>query len=107
MKKTAAVLGPIVAVIMMVPFLTALMVTAIASPAAGQELMAIAVTIRAARNGTIMITATMGPRTAAVFFIGAALRGNRQYSWELLKSGRDRVVGECEVELERVEHGLD
>src|SRR5674476_587226 len=42
MKKTAAVLGPIVAVLMMVPFLAALMVTAIAGPAAGQELMAIA-----------------------------------------------------------------
>src|SRR5450759_4318562 len=44
MKKTAAVLGPIVAVIMMVPFLAALMVTSIASPAAGQELKAIACT---------------------------------------------------------------
>ena len=44
MKKIAAVLGPIVAVIMMVPFLAALMVTAIAGPAAGQELKTIACT---------------------------------------------------------------
>lgn len=42
MKKTAAIVCPIVAVIMMVPFLAALMVTAIASPAAGGELKAIA-----------------------------------------------------------------
>src|SRR5665647_3490164 len=42
MKKTATVLGPIVVMIMMVPFLAALMVTAIASPAAGQELKTIA-----------------------------------------------------------------
>jgi Peptidase family M23/Transglycosylase SLT domain/NlpC/P60 family len=41
MKKIAALLGPIVVMIMMVPFLAALMVTAIASPAAGQELKAI------------------------------------------------------------------
>ena len=180
MKKIAAVLGPLVAVIMMVPFLAALMVTAIAGPAAGQELkaiacagstaasgswrppfqqgylltsgfgmrfdpishqwklhtgqdlasqpgpgpvvaaaggkvvsagtmsgygnavvpaqviafsscpaagLAIAVTIRAVRNGTIMIITTMGPRTAAIFFIGAAISGERrQYSWELLGS---------------------
>jgi Peptidase family M23/Transglycosylase SLT domain len=44
MKKIAAVLGPIVVMIMMVPFLAALMVTAIASAAAGQELKAIACT---------------------------------------------------------------
>jgi len=44
MKKIAAVLGPIVVMIMMVPFLAALMVTAIASPAVGQELQAIACT---------------------------------------------------------------
>jgi len=42
MKKLAAVLGSIVVMIMMVPFLAALMVTAIASPAAGQELKVIA-----------------------------------------------------------------
>jgi len=43
-KKIAAVLGPIVVMIMMVPFLAALMVTAIASPAVGQELKAFACT---------------------------------------------------------------
>ncbi|HEY5247736.1 MAG TPA: M23 family metallopeptidase, partial [Dermatophilaceae bacterium] len=42
MKKIAAVVGSIVVMIMMVPFLAALMVTAIASPAAGQELKTIA-----------------------------------------------------------------
>ena len=42
MKKIAAVAGPIVVMIMLVPFLAALMVTAIASPAVGQELKAIA-----------------------------------------------------------------
>jgi Peptidase family M23/Transglycosylase SLT domain/NlpC/P60 family len=42
MKKIAAVVCPIVLMIMLVPFLAALMVTAIASPAAGQELKAIA-----------------------------------------------------------------
>jgi len=41
-KKIAAVVGPIVVMIMLVPFLAALMVTAIAGPAVGQELKAIA-----------------------------------------------------------------
>ena len=44
MKKIAAVAGPIVVMIMLVPFLAALMVTAIASPAVGQELKTIACT---------------------------------------------------------------
>ena len=44
MKKIAAVLGPIVVMIMLVPFLAALMVTAIVSPAVGQELKTIACT---------------------------------------------------------------
>jgi hypothetical protein len=44
MKKIAAVAGPIVLMIMLVPFLAALMVTAIAGPAVGQELKAIACT---------------------------------------------------------------
>src|SRR5674476_1019100 len=52
MKKIAAVLGPIVAVIMMVPFLAALMVTAIAGPAAGQELKAIACAGTTAASGS-------------------------------------------------------
>src|SRR5665647_2853838 len=52
MKKIATVAGPIVAVIMMVPFLAALMVTAIASPAAGQELMAIACAGTTAASGS-------------------------------------------------------
>jgi cell wall-associated NlpC family hydrolase len=42
--KKIAVVGTIVVVIMMVPFLAALMVTAIAGPAAGEELKAIACT---------------------------------------------------------------
>ena len=37
MKKIAAVAVPIVVLIMMVPFLAALMVAAIASPSVGQE----------------------------------------------------------------------
>jgi len=52
MKKIAAVLGPLVAVIMMVPFLAALMVTAIAGPAAGQELKAIACAGSTAASGS-------------------------------------------------------
>src|ERR1035437_7333898 len=52
MKKIAAVLGPIVAVIMMVPFLAALMVTAIAGPAVGQELKAIACAGSTAASGS-------------------------------------------------------
>jgi hypothetical protein len=52
MKKIAAVAGPIVAVIMMGPFLAALMVTAIAGPAAGQELMAIACAGTTAASGS-------------------------------------------------------
>src|SRR5674476_261664 len=52
MKKSATVLGPIVAVIMMVPFLAALMVTAIASPAAGQELKAITCAGSTAASGS-------------------------------------------------------
>src|SRR5674476_101599 len=52
MKKSATVLGPIVAVIMMVPFLAALMVTAIASPAVGQELKAIACAGTTAAGGS-------------------------------------------------------
>jgi cell wall-associated NlpC family hydrolase len=52
MKKTATVLGPIVVMIMMVPFLAALMVTAIASPAAGQELKAIACAGTTAASGS-------------------------------------------------------
>src|ERR1035437_4051760 len=52
MKKIATVLGPIVAVLMMVPSLPALRVTAIASPAAGQELMAIACTGTTAASGS-------------------------------------------------------
>src|SRR5665811_503846 len=52
MKKIAAVLGPIVVMIMMVPFLAALMVTAIASPAAGQELKAIACAGSTAAGGS-------------------------------------------------------
>ena len=42
MKKIAAVAVPIVVLIMMVPFLAALMVAAIASPSVGQDLKAIA-----------------------------------------------------------------
>src|SRR5665647_550709 len=52
MKKIAVVLGPIVVMIMMVPFLAALMVTAIASPAAGQELKAIACAGTTAASGS-------------------------------------------------------
>jgi hypothetical protein len=52
MKKIAAVLGPIVVMIMMVPFLAALMVTAIASPAAGQELKTIACTGTTVASGS-------------------------------------------------------
>jgi cell wall-associated NlpC family hydrolase len=52
MKKIAAVLGPIVVMIMMVPFLAALMVTAIASPAVGQELKAIACAGTTAASGS-------------------------------------------------------
>src|ERR1035437_2152087 len=51
MKKIATVLGPIVVMIMMVPFLAALMVTAIAGPAAGQELKAIACAGSTAASG--------------------------------------------------------
>src|SRR5665647_3658883 len=62
-------------------------------PTAG---LAMAVTISAARKGSIMIITTMGPATAAIFFTGAALR-----------SRFDCVVCKSQVELERVQHGLD
>jgi hypothetical protein len=52
MKKIAAVAGPIVLMIMMAPFMAALMVTAIASPAVGQELKAIACAGTMAASGS-------------------------------------------------------
>src|ERR1035437_6144974 len=87
MKKIATVLGPIVAVIMMVPFLAALMVTAIASPAAGQELMAIACAGTTAASGSwrppfqqaYMLTSGFGMRFDPI-----------QHQWKL-HTGQDPV----------------
>ncbi len=55
MKKFAALAGPIVVMLMMVPFLAAQRVTAIATPAIGQELIAIACTgsMRVLQTGEI------------------------------------------------------